>query len=72
MKGSELEKVVTIRFGPHTATIPEYVVREAVRTVILESHASNFMRFDTSEKGIERALDEMMKWLILPTLRQLK
>lgn len=63
---------VCVRYGPHTLTMPEYAIREAARAAIAKMGATTVLRFDCSSRGIEDALDEFMRWILLPTLKELK
>lgn len=63
---------VCIRYGPQTLTVSQAALREAARAALAELHTNMVLRHDTSERGIEDALDEFMKWVIVPTLKALK
>jgi hypothetical protein len=63
---------ICIRYGPQTLTISEAALREAARAAIHNLGASTVLRHDCSERGIETALSEFMKWILVPTLKELK
>jgi len=63
---------VVVKVGKLDLCLTQTQIREAMRTAIKQTGASTLLRHDVSERGIETAIEEFMKWLVVPTLREIR
>lgn len=67
----QLLQEIKVRRAGYYALISSSDLRAAIRSVIEDSHASSFLRHETSPRGIDETVNQFYYQLVAPVLRKL-